>query len=104
MRTLRYVAVVFALFLGIDADAQDALLLLAALLRDTRTARAVGCEDFVPAGCIRVKAGDRTQGALGDSYLEVLPGRATTPLAEDASMRGLDPPRATGARRLGTGG
>lgn len=34
-----------------------------------------------------------TQGALGESYLEVMPGRAATALAENAAVRGLDPPR-----------
>ena len=34
-----------------------------------------------------------TQGALGESYLEVLPGVAPDPLPEGAAVRGLDPPR-----------
>jgi phospholipid/cholesterol/gamma-HCH transport system substrate-binding protein len=34
-----------------------------------------------------------TQGALGESYLEVLPGSKPEHLAENAAIRGLDPPR-----------
>ncbi|MFM2152659.1 MAG: hypothetical protein RL199_1094, partial [Pseudomonadota bacterium] len=34
-----------------------------------------------------------TQGALGETYLEVEPGTASMPLAEGANLRGLDPPR-----------
>jgi phospholipid/cholesterol/gamma-HCH transport system substrate-binding protein len=34
-----------------------------------------------------------TQGALGESYLEVLPGTKPATLAENAVIRGLDPPR-----------
>jgi len=34
-----------------------------------------------------------TQGALGEVYLEVLPGLAREPLAAGAVVRGLDPPR-----------
>lgn len=33
------------------------------------------------------------QGALGESYLEVLLGNAPAPLAEQSSVRGIDPPR-----------
>lgn len=34
-----------------------------------------------------------SQGALGESFLEVLPGDAADALAEGAAVRGLDPPR-----------
>ncbi len=34
-----------------------------------------------------------TQGALGESYVEVLPGTAPGPLPAGAEIRGLDPPR-----------
>ena len=33
------------------------------------------------------------QGALGESYLEVLPGRGDGLLVENAAIRGIDPPR-----------
>ncbi len=33
------------------------------------------------------------QGALGESYLELLPGEKSAPLAEKTIVRGLDPPR-----------
>lgn len=34
-----------------------------------------------------------TQGALGETYLEVLPGRGAGALAENSTVRGIDPPR-----------
>jgi phospholipid/cholesterol/gamma-HCH transport system substrate-binding protein len=34
-----------------------------------------------------------TQGALGESFVELLPGDASAPLSEGSAVRGLDPPR-----------
>lgn len=34
-----------------------------------------------------------TLGALGETYLEVIPGRSSAPLKERDAVRGLDPPR-----------
>jgi phospholipid/cholesterol/gamma-HCH transport system substrate-binding protein len=51
--------------------------------------------DRAAAGSLREDATATigTQGALGETYLEVLPGSSPAPLAENGVLRGLDPPR-----------
>lgn len=51
---------------------------------DTSAAKALRADATAAVG---------TQGALGESHLELLPGTSSAPLPDGVALRGLDPPR-----------